>query len=171
MSYLALIALVQSVEPASQAPLLSVEFQLFCTQEQSRGFNWRSGEWTASEFLPEQIVITKSPANDCLDPRPQQDDIFSETFIARTVCLNERRVGGRYFSTSSDWCWEYYLYRDNEWETSVTCNGSNIYGTFDPRGRFQMAVVHSDVSDRGRARDGLKDSLSVSVGRCNLGRG
>lgn len=170
MFYLALTAFAQSAEPATQAPLLSIEFQLFCTQEQSRGFNWRSGEWTTSEFLPEQVVITKSPANNCTDPRPENGDLFSATFIARDVCLNERRVGSRYYPHSSDWCTEYYLYRDTEWETSITCNGSNIHGTFDPRGRFQMANVHSDVSDRGRARDGMKDSLSVSVGRCSLAR-
>lgn len=147
-------------------------FKTLCIEDKATGFNWKSGDWIQTNFkagdklLIQKIDMTtnsKKPIEEQYIPCQQTELISSvDKYLYLKACYSVRNFGVEPLPghlLDGEMCYE--LLENNNLK-SIMCQGKGI--TFHPNGDFiQTRGVNIDPFPK----DGYKDSLVLSVGKCS----
>lgn len=130
-------------------------FKTLCVSENETGFNWVAGDWVQTNFKPgEKLLIQKIVGS---TPHCKAD--VASGMFGTTGCYQIKVLGSPpSFLDIPEMCDEV---SDKNSLTVVHCRKIS----FHPDGRFIRLPWHSDISDK--PKNGLKDSLVLSVGKCS----
>ena len=153
-------------------------FKQLCVVDKSTGFYWRNGAWLNTKFKTDKYIVSKitPPLNreEALkkkDVEERKAFVYCRQYMTKpeheegdfryfNACLKIQEVGSKYRDHKI--CSEFHskLKEENNWSIHFNCEGFN----FSPNGNFHMATIHDQLEDK--PKNGYKDSLSISVGKC-----
>lgn len=158
-------------------------FNALCVTTKSTGFNWKNGDWVATNFKPStKYLVQKLKIEEAdflgFDKNKKQvksGSCFSEMQKKHILpnspihygCYNIRPMGTPFFTMNSRLCTEYpakdgrgkeYIY--------ISCQIGLVEQRFDfsPNGLF---ITANTSSIEENPKDGYKDSLAIDVGKCS----
>ena len=143
-------------------------FNALCVTDESTGFNWKDGDWVKANFKADKkvLVIKIDMAENNAKPKNERqlrceaERGFDEGFgsVINSACYLVKEMGHKPLPYDAGMCAESF----NEGVLkSIECD----HFTFLPDGAF---VQYSNSEDVSRfPKDDYKDSIYVSVGKCN----
>jgi hypothetical protein len=130
-------------------------FKALCVSEKETGFNWVSGDWVQTNFKAgEKLLIQKIAPKEPWCKADTKNGMFGTS-----GCYQIKALGSApSISDIPEMCDEI-----SEKNTLKVVHCRKI--SFHPDGRFIRLPEHSDISDN--PKNGVKDSLALSVGKCS----
>lgn len=130
-------------------------FKALCVSDKATGFNWNSGDWVQTNFIPgEKLLIQKIVESDPFCKTDVKASMFGTKGCYRIKVLGSPPS----FMDLPETCDEI-----TQKNSLIVIHCRKI--SFHPDGRFIRLPSNADISNNPKNDD--KDSLVLSVGKCS----